>query len=208
MNKFPMLVFAFGLPLLGFMVLKDGSKIFYSSKSDGLSYQIVDPEDAELEEAEDVVPEVIANDKPAQEEAEVTEAENVVEQDAPAEVEPEQAVNTVEEDVDLAAALTVEELEAGQKAARACASCHQLERERNTVGPHLVGVFGRTIGSVEGFRYSDALKALSEEGQVWTQANLEQWLANPSAFADGTKMNFKVGSEEKRRLIAGYLAAQ
>lgn len=190
MNKFPMLVFAFGLPLLGFMVLKDGSKIFYSSKSDGLSYQIVDPEDADLEEAE------------------VPEAENVIEQDASAEVEPEQAVNTVEEDVDLAAALTVEELEAGQKAARACASCHQLERERNTVGPHLVGVFGRTIGSVEGFRYSDALKTLNEEGQVWTQANLEQWLANPSAFADGTKMNFKVGSEEKRRLIAGYLAAQ
>ena len=53
MKKFPMLVFAFGLPLLGFMVLKDGSKTFYKSEANGLSYQITAPEDFVEDEVEE-----------------------------------------------------------------------------------------------------------------------------------------------------------
>lgn len=103
------------------------------------------------------------------------------------------------------AALTEDEMQAGEAAARACASCHQLERDRNAVGPHLVGVGGRVIGSVEGFRYSQALQDLNATGAVWDAEALETWLADPSAFAEGTKMNFNVRDAEDRRLIAGWL---
>lgn len=198
MNKFPMLVFAFGLPLLGFMVLKDGSGTIYSSKANGLSYQIIDPEELEEEVAE-VTPEVVV-EAPVVADPVAPEPEPV---DAPIPAAP------VEDDVvKLAAALTEEELIAGKKEARACTSCHQLERERNAVGPHLVGIGGRLVGSVEGFKYSDALIALGEAGEVWTAEAMEEWLIDPSAFADGTKMNFKVRDAAKRRLIAGYLTNQ
>jgi len=96
---------------------------------------------------------------------------------------------------------------AAAKAMRGCKSCHQLERERNGVGPHLIGVVGRPIGGVDGFRYSDALLGLNEAGEVWTEAALLEWLEDPSGFADGTKMNFKVRDADDRALIAAWLAA-
>jgi cytochrome c len=209
MKKFPMLVFAFGLPLLGFMVLKDGSGTLYKSEGSGLSYQIIEPEDPvieeEVEETAAVDEVAVVEDRVVENPApEVTATEDAVVEDQPV-VEAETPAT---EDVALVAALSEEEMIVGKKAARACVACHQLERERNAVGPHLVGIIGRTIGGVDGFRYSDALTALAEEGQVWTEASLEKWLIDPSAFAQGTKMNFKVRDEEKRRLIAGYLAGQ
>jgi len=74
------------------------------------------------------------------------------------------------------------------------------------VGPHLLGVIGREIGAVEGYRYSDALTGLNAEGQVWTEDAMVAWLEDPAEFAPGTKMNFKVREEEDRRLIAAWLA--
>lgn len=96
---------------------------------------------------------------------------------------------------------------AAQKALRACTSCHQLEKERNGAGPHLVGVVGRPVGAVEGFRYSKALQELNASGAAWDVESLISWLENPTQFAKGTKMNFKVRDAKDRRLIATWLAS-
>jgi cytochrome c len=65
-----------------------------------------------------------------------------------------------------------------------CASCHALETERNGAGPHLVGLIGRTVGSVEGFRYSDAL---AEDDRTWDADLLLAYLNSPDTTMDGTR---------------------
>ena len=54
-----------------------------------------------------------------------------------------------------------------------CAACHALVAGQNRVGPHLSGVIGRKAGSVEGARYSPALR---ESQIVWTEETLEGFL--------------------------------
>jgi len=74
---------------------------------------------------------------------------------------------------------------------RKCSACHQVgEGATNRVGPHLNGVFGRTAGSVEGFRYSDAMRAAGEAGLAWTQDEMAAFLADPRGYMPGTKMSF------------------
>ena len=52
------------------------------------------------------------------------------------------------------------------------------------------------------FAYSAALKA--KEG-TWTDANLDAYLKQPSAFAPGTKMLINVPNDENRAAIVSYL---
>lgn len=217
------------LPLMFFMVMQDTVAGFYGSRSSELSYVVVEPEEeapAEEETAtedeaalvedpavttQEAVAEAAADVAPAEEAVEAAEAPATSEDTAVVEEETAEAAPAEEAPApatDMVAVLSADEMDAGERAARACASCHQFERERNAVGPHLVDVGGRVIGSIEGFRYSDALQALNAEGAVWTAEELEAWLADPSAYAPGTKMNFKVQDAEERRLIAGWLATR
>ena len=61
---------------------------------------------------------------------------------------------------------------AGEQVFRTCSTCHNVEEERNKVGPHLVNVIGRTPGTVEGFRYSKAMTEFGESGAVWEEVIL------------------------------------
>ncbi len=79
---------------------------------------------------------------------------------------------------------------AGAKVFRKCKACHELTRERNKVGPHLVKIFNRPAAVVEGFKYSKALKKAGEEGLVWDAENLDKWLENPRKFLPGNRMAF------------------
>lgn len=88
---------------------------------------------------------------------------------------------------DFAAALASATVEDGKAVFRKCGACHKVEEGRNMVGPSLWGVIGRPIASVEGFSYSDALKA--KEGE-WTFDNLNAFLSGPKAWAPGTKMTY------------------
>lgn len=58
---------------------------------------------------------------------------------------------------------------------------------KNKVGPHLNGLNGRAAGSVEGFKYSDALK---NSGITWEQATFAEYIANPKERIPGNKMVF------------------
>jgi cytochrome c len=81
-----------------------------------------------------------------------------------------------------------------------CFGCHSLDANR--IGPMHRGVFGRKAGSVAEFGYSPAMKNASV---VWDEATLERWLTNPSALIPGTRMTFRVATQEDRADIVAFL---
>jgi cytochrome c len=79
---------------------------------------------------------------------------------------------------------------AGKDVFKKCMACHSPAETKNKVGPHLVAIVGRKAAAVEGFAYSDAMKAKGAEGLVWDEANLATYTKAPKAFVAGTKMAF------------------
>lgn len=75
----------------------------------------------------------------------------------------------------------------GKKVFNKCKTCHVVDAEKNKVGPHLVGIFGRAAGAAEGFKYSDAMLA---SGITWDEATIAAYLADPKGYVDGNKMAF------------------
>ena len=73
----------------------------------------------------------------------------------------------------LAAPFTASAQEAAPAAFNQCKACHVIGK--NGVGPNLAGVFGRKAGSVEGFKYSDQMKA----APAWDEAQLTKYLPAP-----------------------------
>lgn len=96
---------------------------------------------------------------------------------------------------------------AGEKVFKKCQACHTSSEEKNKVGPYLKGVVGRQAASVDGFKYSDALKAKAAEIGAWDEAKIVEYLADPKAYIGGTsKMAFKLKDEQDRKNVAAYLA--
>jgi len=96
--------------------------------------------------------------------------------------------------------------EAGKKVFKKCKACHYVDKEKNKVGPWLKGVVGRKAASVEGFKYSDAMKAKGAEGLVWTKENLAQYLKAPKAFVPKNKMAFAgLKKDEDIQAVIAYL---
>jgi cytochrome c len=91
-------------------------------------------------------------------------------------------------------------VEHGAQVAKQCQICHNLQEGQGPkVGPDLYGVVGRQVASVEGFKYSAALKA---KGGTWTFDALNKWLDDPRADVPGTAMTFAGLKNEKQRADA------
>lgn len=93
----------------------------------------------------------------------------------------------------------------GEKLFRNCKNCHEVgENARNLIGPHLDGLFGRTAGSLDKFKYSSAIKARGAEGLVWDEASLDQYLEKPAKMIPGTRMSYRgmADAQDRTDLIA------
>ena len=110
----------------------------------------------------------------------------------------------------LAAPATAQDGDAasGERLFRQCRACHQVgEGAANRVGPHLNALIGRPAGSVEGFRYSDAMTGAGADGLTWTEAALDAYLADPVATVPGTWMTYRGMSDPQDRAdTIAYLA--
>ncbi len=100
-------------------------------------------------------------------------------------------------------ALAEADLAKGEKIFKKCKTCHSLEEGKKKQGPHLAGLFGRTAGSVEGYKYS---KAMKESGIVWDEETLDAYLTKPKDLVPKTKMAFPGLKKEQDRIdIIAYL---
>lgn len=71
-----------------------------------------------------------------------------------------------------------------------CSACHVANESKNKVGPHLQGIVGRKVASIEGFRYSKAMQEFAADGRVWDAERLQQFLPKPRDLIKGTSMAF------------------
>ncbi|MCK0127676.1 c-type cytochrome [Erythrobacter sp. F6033] len=99
---------------------------------------------------------------------------------------------------------SVDLVAAGEAAFAVCGGCHVAESgEASRAGPNLYGVVGRSAGSLDDFAYSDALAG---SGITWDAAQLDEFIANPSAAVPGTIMVAgAVADDERRAAIIAYL---
>jgi cytochrome c len=73
----------------------------------------------------------------------------------------------------------------GKELFTACLACHT--EHSDALGPSLKGVVGRKAGSLEDFRYSNAMM---RSGIVWDDSNLRDYLRDPQAKVKGNHMPF------------------
>ena len=98
--------------------------------------------------------------------------------------------------------LDAADLEEGRILAIECAGCHGMEKgeigQGQHPGPTLAGIIGRAKASIEGFPYSDAMRA--QQG-TWTSEELNVFLADPLAVVPGTDMG-RGGVDDRAERIA------
>ena len=107
--------------------------------------------------------------------------------------------------------------------ARQCVACHVVANAEGDVlagrnaktGPNLFGIAGRAPGSVEGFRYGDAIIAAGEGGAVFDETTFVAYSMDPTGWlrevtGDArarSKMSFRVRSDSDAADIYAYLAS-
>ncbi|MFQ1702391.1 c-type cytochrome [Loktanella agnita] len=106
---------------------------------------------------------------------------------------------------------------------RQCVACHVIATAEGEVlagrnartGPNLYGFAGRTMGAVEGFRYSDSLAKIGEQGRAWTEADFVAYVQNPTDWLRETlddrrargKMAYQVREEAQAYDLYAFLAS-
>lgn len=100
--------------------------------------------------------------------------------------------------------VVAEDVPHGAQVFRQCRACHEVgEDARHRSGPLLNGIIGREAGTMEGFRYSEAMLA---SGLVWTPEALDAFLEDPRGVLPGSRMAFRgLSDPEDRADVIGFL---
>lgn len=97
----------------------------------------------------------------------------------------------------------------GEQSFKKCLACHIVTDKINKVGPHLIGVVGRKVATVEGYVYSNGMKEYAATGAVWDEAKLTAYLENPKAIVAKTKMAFAgIKKEDERADLIAFLKSR
>ena len=109
-----------------------------------------------------------------------------------------------ESQVNIAALLSMGDVEHGMKVYKKCKACHSIKQGGgNKIGPALWNVIFRPVGSVTDYKYS---KALSSYGKEWTFEEMNGFLIKPSKWIPNNKMGFAgLKSEKDRASVILYL---
>ena len=86
-----------------------------------------------------------------------------------------------------------------------CAVCHSLEPDDHSMaGPSLYGIFGRAIGTQQGYDYSVALQQLDI---IWSPRTLSELFTHgPEAYTPGSRMpEQRIADPDDRQALADYL---
>ena len=102
-----------------------------------------------------------------------------------------------------------------------CMLCHRVGPDAKiAIGPVLNDVIGRQAGTFPGFHYSPLMTAAGQNGLVWSEYLIVQYIVDPTAFlqkfltdkgkADLAKgnslMTFKLQDEQQRKDVVSYEA--
>lgn len=81
---------------------------------------------------------------------------------------------------------------AGKKVFNKCIACHDATSEKDKIGPHLLGVVGRTAGTAPSYvaKYSQAMKDAGAAGLVWNETTIAEYLRGPKQKVPGNKMAY------------------
>ncbi|MBE0412799.1 cytochrome c family protein [Yoonia sp.] len=105
---------------------------------------------------------------------------------------------------------------------RQCVACHVVQDASGEVlagrnaktGPNLYGIAGRTIGSVDGFRYGDSIVDVGKADGVWTEETFVGYVQDPTGWLRATledrrargKMAYQVRDESQAYDLYAYLS--
>ena len=75
----------------------------------------------------------------------------------------------------------------GEKKFEECQACHSLDKNAESVGPSLYGVFGRKAGTGADFRYSPAMK---RSNITWTPEGVDAFITDPQKAVPANRMPY------------------
>ena len=108
-----------------------------------------------------------------------------------------------------APAMADADLKKGKKVFKKCRACHTIGEDAKTkIGPILNNVFGATAGTNAEFagKYSKAMMKKGEEGLVWNEETLNEFLKKPKKFVKKTKMVFAgIKKDGQRENLIAFL---
>jgi len=101
----------------------------------------------------------------------------------------------------------VGDADAGERIFKICGGCHTIdEGGRTKDGPNLYTVIGRTAGTLEGFRYSKAMKAAGASGIVWGRKTLNEYLNDTWKYVPGNIMGLSsIGDATDRANVIAFI---
>jgi cytochrome c len=106
----------------------------------------------------------------------------------------------------MAQAAQAQDVAAGETSFKKCFPCHSVgEGAKNKVGPELNGIDGRHSGTAADYNYSDANK---NSGITWNEAEFKDYIKDPRAKIQGTKMIFPgIKNEKEAGDLWAYLSS-